>query len=131
MPSKRTTILVVDDEDLVLDVAVKMLRHADFHVLSAASAAEGLALCRKYSGPIHLALLDVVMPVMTGLELRECLRSEFPEIRILFMSGYNYEEMAQQGIPGASMDFIQKPFTFDRMIDAVNSTLSQSGTMHA
>jgi two-component system cell cycle sensor histidine kinase/response regulator CckA len=131
MPPERTTILVVDDEQVVLTVAVTILRHAKFHVLSATSAQEALALCRTHSGPIHLALLDVVMPAMTGLELRECLRSEFPSIRILFMSGYCYEEMALRDIQAGPADFMQKPFTYATLVEMVSTALSQSGTMHA
>jgi CheY-like chemotaxis protein len=116
---------------MVLTIAVAILRRAKYHVLSATSAQEALSLCRRHPEPIHLALLDVVMPVMTGIALRECLRTEFSGIRILFMSGYNYEEMERQGIAGGPADFIQKPFTVNTVLETVSAALLQSGSMHA
>lgn len=59
---------------------------------------EAISLCQTHQGPIHLALLDVIMPGMNGPELRECLRELVPSARILFMSGYTYGELVKQGI---------------------------------
>jgi DNA-binding NtrC family response regulator len=123
MPAECATILVVDDEPLVLAVAVEMLRRAGFDVLSAVSAHEALGLCSEYVEPIHLALLDVVMPVMTGLELRECLRVEYPGIRAVYMSEYSHQELAWRGITEVPADFLQKPFTLPKLVGKVNAAL--------
>ena len=72
---------------------------------------------------IHLALLDVVMPTRTDPELREYLRNTFPSIRVLYMSGYNYEELANRGISASVTDFIHKPFTAPVLVERINAAL--------
>ena|ERR1035441_5017354 len=131
MPTDGPTILVVDDERHVLTVAAEMLRRAGSGVLSAISAREALTLCRAFTEPIHLALLDVVMPDMNGLELSECLQAEFPGIRVVYMSEYSCPEMARLGITGVPADFLQKPFTSSNLVGKVNAALRKSGLASA
>lgn len=117
------TILVVDDETLVRDVITMLLGKAGYQVLSADSGHEALSLCRTHSGPIHLALLDVVMPGMKGPELRERLLNEFPKIRTVFISGYSFDELGPQGVAVEEGRFIAKPFTLHELLTAVSRAL--------
>lgn len=121
------TILVVDDEPIVLNFVRIALQRADFHVLTAESGAQALAICREHPGSIHLALLDVLIPGMNGPELRDCLNEEFPGIRILFMSGYSHEQMVEHGITAAPQDFVPKPFTPAGLVQRVRDALADSG----
>lgn len=126
MSETRKTILVVDDEPVVLDVAKPALTRAGFHVLTAGSGAQALAICREYPEQIDLALLDLAMPGMNGPELQVCLRNEFPGIAVLFMSGYPYEEMENLGVKGAPKDFIPKPFTAAALVARLQEALEGS-----
>ena len=127
MPAECATILVVDDEEPVLTAAAEMLRRAGFDVLMATSPPEALTLCREHPEPIHLALLDIVMPSMNGLELRECLRTEYPGIRVLYMSEYNHQEMAWRGVTEIPGDFLKKPLTSSKLVGKVNAGLWKRG----
>ena len=119
------TILVLDDDVTVLAVTAKMLERAGFRVLRASAANVVLALCRAHREPIHLALLDLVMPLLTVSELRQCLLNEFPGILVMYMSGFPYEEVASRGISAKITDFIQKPFTFTTLVDRLTTALAR------
>ena len=93
----------------------------------ATSAPEALSLCREYSEPIHLALLDAVMPDVNGVALRERLRIEYPGIRVVYMSEYNHQEMAWRGVTEVPGDFLKKPFTSSKLVGKVNAGLWKRG----
>lgn len=82
------TVLVVDDVDRVLSVAVKILKDANYNVLLAESGANAIDLAANYAGSIDLLLSDVQMPGMTGPDLGKALKKARPELRIMFMSGF-------------------------------------------
>lgn len=92
----------------------------------AMSGREAICLCQAHQGPIHLALLDVIMPGMNGPELRECLRELAPSVRILFMSGYTYGELVKQGVQAAAGDYLGKPFTHTMLLSRVQETLAEA-----
>jgi two-component system, cell cycle sensor histidine kinase and response regulator CckA len=123
MPTAGATILVVDDEEIVLSLTTTVLRRVEFQVLRAASARQALIICREHPEEIHLALLDVVMPGMNGPELAERLRKEFPGIRVLFMSGYDDDELVRRGLTTRLSDFIAKPFVPSTLVNAVRAAL--------
>jgi two-component system cell cycle sensor histidine kinase/response regulator CckA len=118
------TILVVDDEELVLDLVCTVLQSAGYDVLRAAGGPQALALCQGHKGPIHLALLDVMMPGMTGPELRDCLRELLPSVRILYMSGYTHSQIGELGIKADAGDFIGKPFSTAALVHRIQEQLS-------
>src|SRR3989475_4374991 len=107
------TILLTEDEPLVRTLARKVLELARYRVLVAASGVEALALAGRHEGPIHLLLTDVVMPEMSGRELARRLASLRPDVRVLYMSGYADEAIAQHGVLDPGTAFLQKPFTPD------------------
>src|SRR2546422_11627134 len=117
------TILLVEDEHLVRLLARKVLERAGYRVLVAAGGAEALDLAERYAGPIHLLLSDVVMPGMNGRELMRRLAQLRPDLRVLYMSGYADEAVAQHGVLDPGTAFLQKPFTPGGLADKVRGVL--------
>jgi PAS domain S-box-containing protein len=117
------TILVVEDEDLVLDVARRILTRYGYHVLAARSGAEALELISEHRGTIHLLLTDVVMPGMTGKQVAERVAEVRPRIRVLYMSGYPEPVVTSQGVVQGGIHLVSKPFVAADLLDHVRATL--------
>lgn len=117
-------VLVVDDHAMVLTAVRLALESEGYQILAAPSGQEALAVCEVRANPVHLALLDIVMPGMTGFELLSRLRKVFPSIRVLFMSGYPAaESFDQAGLAMEDEKFIGKPFTSQQLREAVKKAL--------
>jgi two-component system, cell cycle sensor histidine kinase and response regulator CckA len=125
-PDARTgseTVLVVEDEPQVLDLAKKSLGRRGYTVLTAASPADAIAICREHAGEIHVVVSDVVMPSMNGRDLNARLREIRPNIRTVFMSGYTANIIADRGLMEDGILFLQKPFTLDALALKVREAL--------
>jgi PAS domain S-box-containing protein len=105
------TVLVVEDEASILNLAQKCLEHLGYTVLTAATPARAKADADRHSGKIHLLLTDVVMPEQNGRDLARDLRDRYPDIRVVFMSGYTANVIAHQGVLDDGVNFLQKPFS--------------------
>ncbi|TWI75680.1 PAS domain S-box-containing protein [Desulfobotulus alkaliphilus] len=105
------TILLVEDEPMLLDVTRTMLENSGYTVLSAGSPGEAIQLARECEESIALLLTDVVMPEMNGRDLAEKLKALHPSMDQLFMSGYTANVIARQGVLKEGVHFIQKPFS--------------------
>jgi two-component system cell cycle sensor histidine kinase/response regulator CckA len=126
-PDARTgmeTVLVVEDEPQVLDLARKGLERRGYKVLTAASPADAIAICREHAGEIHVVVSDVVMPSMNGRDLNARLREIRPNIRTVFMSGYTANIIADRGLMEDGILFLQKPFTLDALALKVREALA-------
>ncbi len=119
------TILVVEDEDLVRDMAVEMLRPAGYKILTAGSAREAINIARRRTEPIHLLLTDVIMPEMDGVQLVKRFSELSPETKVLYMSGYLEETIVKREILTAGVPLLQKPFSEREMLRAIRETLNQ------
>lgn len=117
------TILVVDDERMVLDVGKNMLERLGYHVLTATSPGEATHQALTHSGEIHLVMTDVVMPEMNGRDLFKQLQNLYPNLRSLFMSGYTANVIVHQGVLDEGVNFIQKPFSMSELADKVRGAL--------
>jgi PAS domain S-box-containing protein len=117
------TILVVEDEEAVRKVAVRMLRASGYNVLTASNGGEALLTCEQHDGDIALLLTDVVMPQMSGRELAERLRQLRPGMRVLFMSGYTNDAIVRHGVLEAGIRFISKPFSSPELARKVRESL--------
>jgi CheY-like chemotaxis protein len=106
----RETILVVEDEDVLRSLICKGLRTYGYTVLEAPQGSEALKVCQQHQGPIHLALIDVVMPQMSGRTVAERLAPLAPEMKVLYMSGYTQDTITRHGILDREVFFIEKPF---------------------
>ena len=105
------TVLVVEDEDLVREMIREILVQYGYGVLETRSGGEAIDLCTRHQGTIHLMLTDVLMPVMSGMELSKRLVPSQPSMKVLFMSGYTSNAIVHQGILEPGVAFLQKPFT--------------------
>lgn len=104
------TILVVEDDETVRQVAARMLKQEGYQVLTASSGGEALLICEAHPGKVHLLLTDVVMPRMGGRELADRLRKVRPDMRVAFMSGYTEGTALHHGAADNGTVFIAKPF---------------------
>ena len=104
------TVLLVEDEAFVRELAVATLRERGYTVIEAANGAEGLRIARQHSGKIDLVLTDVVMPVMGGKDMADALRGSHPDTRVLFTSGYSEEVIGHHGVLRTGINFLQKPY---------------------
>jgi PAS domain S-box-containing protein len=105
------TILLVEDEDAVRELARTVLESHGYAVFEAVSAEEAEELACKRDGNIDLLLTDVVMPAMSGRELAKRISARAPQTRVLYMSGYTDNVIAQGGVLEAGVSFLQKPFS--------------------
>lgn len=118
------TILVVDDEPEVLSMAADLLRMIGYSVLSAGDSIEAIRIARTRSGPLHLLLTDIVMPVMTGRDLAEEFRAIRPTIKVLFMSAYSPASIEKYRVKlGPGEPFLAKPFTIAQLRATVRAAL--------
>jgi signal transduction histidine kinase/CheY-like chemotaxis protein len=121
------TILLVEDEEMVREVARRILLKSKYTVLEAHQASEAIELCRRHSGQIHLLLTDVVMPGgMSGRQLAERLGSLYPEMKTLYISGYTDNTISHHGVLEPNLAFLQKPFTPDALMQKVREILDFS-----
>jgi CheY-like chemotaxis protein len=121
--SGRETILLVEDEDAVRDLARDILQARGDRVLEARHGAEALSTSEQHPDEIHLLLTDVVMPEMSGRELAERLVVRRPTIKILYMSGYTANAVVHHGVLDPGTDFLQKPFTAAVLVQRVRESL--------
>ena len=104
------TILVVEDETGVRNIAVRSLKKYGYKVIEAENGGIGYLKCRKAEKPIDLIVTDVIMPEMNGKEFVESVREFWPDMKVLYMSGYTYNVIAKKGIIEGEVAFISKPF---------------------
>ena len=118
------TILLVEDEEHLRELAREFLEQRGYRVLEARNGAEALEAAGCHLGPIHLLVTDIVMPGMRGRELAEKLYASRPQMSVLFVSGYTDGGIAQSGelAPGAA--FLEKPFTSDSLARKVRQVLN-------
>ncbi len=117
------TLLVVEDEAALRDVAGRILSGAGYHVLAAECGIEALELASRHEGSIDLLVSDVVMPGMLGKELAERLTYARPDTRVLYMSGYAQPVLHSQGTLEPGVALLEKPFTADDLLSAVRKRL--------
>jgi CheY-like chemotaxis protein len=117
------TLLLVEDEDDLRELASEILQTYGYTVLVANRAREAAVLAERYAGPIQLLLTDVVMPEMSGRALAEQLAPLRPEMRVLYMSGYTDHAIVHHGSLDPDTHFIQKPFMPDGLARKVREVL--------
>jgi signal transduction histidine kinase len=111
-PRGSETILLVEDAELVRNLAREVLEGAGYRVLEAANAEAAIDLCERINGDrIDLLLTDVIMPGMSGNEMSRVLLKKQPGMPVLYMSGYTDDAIVQHGVLDAGINFLQKPFT--------------------
>lgn len=105
------TVLLVEDDEMIRELVVEVLKGAGYRVLSAEDGIAALDKARAEPGKIDLVITDIVMPRLGGRDLAERLSKDRPGIRVLFSSGYTEDAIVAQGVLEGGVDFIQKPYT--------------------
>jgi CheY-like chemotaxis protein len=105
------TILLVEDEEMVRNLAVAVLREKGYIILEANQIEQVLTLVEQHRGQIDLLLTDVVMPQMSGPQLAAQLKIHQPGLKVLFMSGYTDDTVVHHGLQTAQVEFLAKPFS--------------------
>ena len=117
------TILLVEDEQAVRDLARSVLKRGGYTVLAACDGEEALRLSKNHAGDIHLMITDNIMPGMRGHELADVMRKLRPQIKVLFISGYTDDAAIHRGVLVEGIQFLQKPFTPDALARKARSVL--------
>jgi len=117
------TILLVEDEARVRKLILDVLTDRGYKVLEATRGREAIRLAKTHAGAIDLAVVDVVMPEMSGPELIRQIAGLRPHMRVLYISGYTEEAMVHHGIPESGIAFLQKPFLPDALAGKVREVL--------
>ena len=121
-------ILIVEDEQMLRELAREILQDAGYQTLEAASGREALAVWRQHDGKIDLLLTDMVMPEgVSGMELAERLITETPALKVVFMSGYTSEDVSSELLQRTRASFIQKPYGTAELTKIVRDCLDKSG----
>jgi DNA-binding response OmpR family regulator len=121
-PPGGYTVLVVDDEEAVRQLACRMLTWTGYQALEARHGREALATIEQHNGPVHLVLTDIKMPGMNGRELGRQVEERWPGKPILYMSGFALE-VFRNGLLELDAPFLAKPFTQDDLTAKVRALL--------
>ena len=121
----KETILVVEDEEGVRNIAVRTLKRFGYKVIEAENGGEGYLKCRNANYPIDLIITDIIMPEMNGKEFVESIKEICPDVKVLYMSGYTYNIIAKKGIIDTNVSFISKPFESLPFLRKVRETLDK------
>jgi PAS domain S-box-containing protein len=117
------TVLLVEDDAAVRKFAVLSLQQYGYHVLEASNGPEGLYMLNTRGGKLDLLITDVVMPGMSGRQLAEAVEARFPDIKVLYMSGYTDDAIVKHGVLESEIQFLNKPFTHDGLVRKVREVL--------
>jgi two-component system, cell cycle sensor histidine kinase and response regulator CckA len=120
---QRQTILVIDDDDAIREVAGDILVDQGFTVATAASGYEGIEQFSRLQSQIGVVLLDMKMPGMNGKETYAHLQKIEPDLKVIFTSGYSEEEVTGQIDNGCPLPFLAKPYSAERLIQQIQQTL--------
>ncbi len=119
----KETVLLVEDEESILELGKTILQRHGYKVLATGDPVEALRMARNRQGPIHLLITDVVMPHMNGKDLRDKLSQLRPDLKTIFMSGYTANVIAHHGVLEENINFLQKPFSIQTLLQKVQEVL--------
>ena len=119
----KETILLVEDEEMVRELAVESLQRCGYTILQAPNGGEALSICESYMGKIDMLITDLVMPGMNGIELSGKFRESHPGVPVLFMSGYAEDALGHLGHLADHQSFLQKPITPTKLSRKVREML--------
>jgi len=123
MPGGQETILLADDEPIVLGLARTILKRQGYRVISAEDGQKALELFQR-EPCVDLVLTDVVMPELTGPQLVHRIHSINKDVRCIYMSGYTHEQIRDKGAEDPGCDYLRKPFTAEMLLSAVRRQLA-------
>jgi two-component system cell cycle sensor histidine kinase/response regulator CckA len=118
------TILVVEDEDVVIDVIRPMIEGLGYRILVAKTGNEALDIAGTFEGDIDLAILDIVLPDIDGNKLYPLIMKTRPNLKVIVCSGYTIDGPAQKILDAGAQDFIQKPFSLETLSKKLRKVLT-------
>ena len=119
------TLLVVDDEELVLDVAANMLEKLGYTALKAHSGTEAVNIFKSYKDEIKMVVLDIIMPDMGGSDVYDKIKRINPNVKVLLASGYSVDGQAIELLERGCDGFMQKPFTMEELSGKIEQILNR------
>ncbi len=119
------TLLIVEDDEQLRKTLRTTLKQNGYKVLDAKNGKDALKICKKHEGMIELMITDVVMPKMSGRETVRRLQPLYPQMKIIYMSGYTDNAIVNHGILASGLDFLQKPFSLKDLGYKVREILDQ------
>ena len=122
----KETVLLVDDEDMIIDVAQRMLHKLGYKVFTARDGKEAVDIFRKYKDEIDVIVLDMIMPKMSGGEAFDRIKEIKPEIKVLLSSGYSINGQASEILSRGCNGFIQKPFNLQNLSKSLRTILEEN-----
>lgn len=123
MPNSKETVLIVDDESSVRELAAEVLETAGYRVLDASSGPEALAISAAHECKIDLLLTDLIMPGMTGRMLADILSARCAGLEVIFMSGYIDDTRTTAMVQG--LNFIPKPLDWNKLKKMIKDLMEQ------
>jgi DNA-binding NtrC family response regulator len=117
------TLLLVDDEKMILDANQQLLTHLGYTVIPASNGEEAATIYSEKSSTIDLVVIDMIMPRMSGGELYALLKSINPEVKTILSSGYSINAAAQEILDQGCNGFIQKPFDLAQLSTTIRAVL--------
>jgi len=122
-PGGSETVLIVEDNDSLRKFAKEVLLQHGYRVLDAENGEDALKVCKEYDGQIDLMITDVVMPKMGGREAADRLQPLYPQMKVIYMSGYTDNAIVRHGILKPGLNFLEKPFTPESLARKVREAL--------
>lgn len=119
------TVLIVEDDHSLRKLARTVLKQRGYKVLEAENGEDALRISKEHEGPIQLMITDVVMPKMSGRETAERLQPLYPQMKVIYMSGYTDSAIAHHGVLAPGLNFIEKPFSPEGLARKVREVLDQ------
>jgi CheY-like chemotaxis protein len=121
------TVLVVEDEPIVMDVSREMLERLGYKVLEARTGKEAIEKVTARGENLHLVLLDVKLPDMEGGRIFEKIRTLYPDLKVIVCSGYSLDGPAREILDAGAQDFLQKPFSFEILSKKLEKVFQKNG----
>jgi len=118
------TVLIVEDQDIVRQLAATVLQQHGYRTMEAASGSEAVLLLNRPGTTIDLLLTDVILPGMNGRELADRIRNEIPTVKVVLMSGYAGDKLGRHGVLEDGLAFLPKPFTPAALLHKVRTVLA-------
>jgi len=109
------TILLIEDEEVIMDVGQAMLERLGYRVLVAKNGSEAVSMIKTFEGDIDLALLDIQLPDMEGGKVYPLIKDMRPDLKVIVCSGYSIDGPAREILKAGAQGFIQKPFSLENL----------------
>jgi CheY-like chemotaxis protein len=124
VPRKMTgTILLVEDEEMVMGPTRLLLERLGYRVLGASTGREAISISRTFDGKIDLAILDILLPDMNGKAVYPLLMEAHPNLKVIVCTGYSLEGPAQEILDAGAQAFVQKPFSFATLAEKIREVM--------